>query len=297
MKALHGGKATQDKIDSQKLAALLRGGLLPQADVSPAAMRATRDLLRRRTPLMRQRAALVAHGQNTNAQYKLPDIGKEIASKAHREGVAGRFPAGAVHKPIEVDLALRTYADALLSALALSILQTAKQHDAPPLSLRQTGPGIGKILRRVRRYALHDIDRVPRGQDVAADGRLVKGAQASAGKRWGTSGKKIGNAPRPWAFSEAAPLCLRTNPNGQKLLTRVAKTHGKGKALTILAHNLARAVYPLRTRHTACDMESCFRPSRSRAGEPAPHWPPTGGTCHPHAASPGGLRRSTRRCA
>jgi len=58
MKAMHGGKAKNDKIDSPKIAALLRGGLLPQAYVDPAAMRATRDLLRRRTHLRRKRAAL-----------------------------------------------------------------------------------------------------------------------------------------------------------------------------------------------------------------------------------------------
>jgi transposase len=58
MQAIHGGKAKNDQIDSQKIAALLRGGMLPQAYVSPAEMRATRDLLRRRTPLMRKRAEL-----------------------------------------------------------------------------------------------------------------------------------------------------------------------------------------------------------------------------------------------
>jgi hypothetical protein len=31
MQAMHGGKAKNDRIDSQKIAALLRGGLLPQA--------------------------------------------------------------------------------------------------------------------------------------------------------------------------------------------------------------------------------------------------------------------------
>jgi hypothetical protein len=31
LQAIHGGKATNDRIDSQKLAALLRGGLLAQA--------------------------------------------------------------------------------------------------------------------------------------------------------------------------------------------------------------------------------------------------------------------------
>ena len=43
---IHGGKAKNDKIDSRKIAGLLRGGLLPQAYVYPAAMRSTRDLLR-----------------------------------------------------------------------------------------------------------------------------------------------------------------------------------------------------------------------------------------------------------
>ena len=48
MKAIHAAKAKNDKIDSQKIAALVRGELLPQAYVYPAAMRSTRDLLRRR---------------------------------------------------------------------------------------------------------------------------------------------------------------------------------------------------------------------------------------------------------
>ncbi len=42
MKAIHGGKAKNDRIDSHKIAVLLRGGMLPQAYVYPAAMRSTR---------------------------------------------------------------------------------------------------------------------------------------------------------------------------------------------------------------------------------------------------------------
>src|SRR3989454_2225351 len=53
MKAIHGGKAKNDKIDAHKIPVLLRGGMLPQADVYPAEMRATRDLLRRPCPLVR----------------------------------------------------------------------------------------------------------------------------------------------------------------------------------------------------------------------------------------------------
>jgi Transposase len=133
MKAIHGGKAKNDKIDSHKIAALLRGGMLPKAYVYPAQMRATRDLLRRRTHLMRKRADLLAHVQNTNAQDNLPESGKKIAYKANRDGVAERFADPAVQKNIEVDLALITYYDQLLSDLELSITKTAKQHDANTL--------------------------------------------------------------------------------------------------------------------------------------------------------------------
>jgi Transposase len=83
-KAIHGGKAKHDRIDAQKIAVLLRGGVLPQAYVYPADMRATRDLLRRRLHLMRTRAEWLGHIQQTTRQYNLPDIGKKIADKANK---------------------------------------------------------------------------------------------------------------------------------------------------------------------------------------------------------------------
>ena len=236
MKAIHGGKAKNDQIDSQKIAVLLRGGMLPQAYVYPAEMRATRDLLRRRMHLAHKRGELLAHVQNTNSQYNLPAIGKNIAYKANRDGVAERFADPAVQKSIEVDLALVSYYDELLRDVELTILKTAKQHDANTLYLLQTVPGIGKILSLVLLYEIHHIDRFPRMQEFASYCRLVKCAKESNGKRSGTSGAKIGNAHLKWAFSEAAVLFLRENPAGQKFLTRLEKKHDKGKALTILAH-------------------------------------------------------------
>jgi transposase len=259
MKAMHGGKAKNDTIASHKIAALRRGGMRPQADVYPAERRATRDLLRRRPHLMRKRAELLAHVHKTNRQDNRPAIGKKIASKANREGVAERCADPAVHKTIEVDLALITDDDKLLQELELSILQTATQHDANTLSLLQTVPGIGKLLSLVLLYETHDMDRCPRVQACAASGRLVKCATESAGKRLGPSGKNIGNAHLTWAFSEAATLFLRHNPDGQRLLARLEKKHGTGKALTILAHKLARAVYDLLKRKIAFAMDLCLR--------------------------------------
>jgi transposase len=236
MKAIHGGQAKNDRIDAQKIAMLLRGGMLPQADVYPAEMRATKDLLRRRMHLTRKRAELLAHIQNTNSQYNLPAIGKKLAYKANRDGVADRFPDPAVQKSIEVDLALIGHDDRLLTDLELDLVQTAKAHAAQTFYRLRSIPGVGKILALVLLYEIHDIRRFPRGQEFVSYCRLVKCAKESAGKRYGTSGKKIGHAYLKWAFSEAAVLFLRNNPAGKKYLTRIARKHGKGKALTILAY-------------------------------------------------------------
>jgi transposase len=259
MKAIHGGKAKNDKIDAQKIAVLLRGGMLPQAYVYPAKMRATRDLLRRRMHLMRKRAELLAHVQNTNHQYNLPEIGKKLAYKANRAGVAERFPDPAVQKNIEVDLALIGYYDQLLNDVELSMVNTAKQHDAQTLYRLQSVPGIGKILSLVMLYEIHDITRFPRVQDFVSYCRLVKCAKESAGKRYGTSGTKIGNAYLKWAFSEAAVLFLRDNPAGQKYVARLEKKHGQGKALTLLAQKLARAIYYMWQRDTAFDLHKFLK--------------------------------------
>ena len=258
MKAIHGGKAKNDKIDSHKIAVLLRGGMLPMAYVYPAAMRATRDLLRRRCHLMRKRAELLAHIQNTTSQYNLAPLGKKIAYKANRAGVAERFADPSVRASIAMDLALIDHYDALLTEVELTIVRTAKEHDANAFFRLRSVPGIGKILALVILYEIHDITRFPRVQDFASYCRLVKCAKESAGKRLGTSGKKIGNAHLKWAFSEAAVLFLRQNLAGQKYFAKLTRQHGKGKALTVLAHKLARAVYYVLSRHQAFEARKFF---------------------------------------
>jgi transposase len=259
MKAIHGGKAKNDRIDAQKMAMLLRGGMLPQAYVYPAAMRATRALLRRRLHLTRKRAELLAHIQNTNSRYNLPEIGRNLADKANRDGVADRFADRAVQKRMEVELALIGPYDRLLTALKLALGQPAKAHEAQPLYRLRSLPGVGKILALVLLYEIHELRRFPRVQEFVSSCRLVKWAKESAGTRYGTSGTKIGTAYLKWAFSEAAVLFLRNNPAGQKYLTRIARKPGKGKALTILAHKLARAVYDMLKRDTAFDLDKCLR--------------------------------------
>lgn len=177
MKAIHGGKAKHDRIDAHKIAVLLRGGMLPETYVYPPAMRATRDLLRRRLHFTRKRAELLTHIENTNSQYNLPAFTKKLTYRGNRTGVVDRFVEASVQKTIAVDLELIACYDDLLRDLEAFILRTAKGHDANTLYRLRTVPGIGKILSLVILYEIHDIRRFARPQELASYARLVKCAK------------------------------------------------------------------------------------------------------------------------
>ena len=257
-RAIHGGKAKNDRMDSHKIAALLCGGLIPQAYVYPRRMRATRDLLRHRNHLMHKRAELYAHIQNTASQYNLSEPLGRIAKPQNRRGLIERFAHGCVQHNMAVDTALIDVYDPLLAELERSIEKTAHRHDPVSLALLRTMPGVGKSLALVMLYEIKDIARFPRVQAFVSSCRLVKSARESHGQRYGTSGKKIGNAHLKWAFSDAAVRFLKNNEPAKKYLTKLANRHGKGRALSILAHTLGRAVYFMRKKQVAFDQEKCL---------------------------------------
>ncbi len=209
MRAIHGGKAKNDKIDSQKIALLLKGGLIPQAYAYPAERRATRDLLRRRMHLARERADLIAHIQNTVSQYNLPPLGCRIGKKSERQEVVEHFPDPVVRQMVALDLTLIEHYDEQLRVLEQDLAMKAKAHDAYAYHLVRSVRGIGRILTLVILYEIEDIRRFPTVQQFASYARLIKCSKESAGKTYGYSGKKIGNAYLKWAFSEAAVLFLR----------------------------------------------------------------------------------------
>ncbi len=258
MKAIHGGKAKNDKVDAYKIATLLRGGMMPMAYVYPSEMRSTRDLLRRRNHLVSHRAKLLAHVQNTNHQYNLPELRKNLGKKGNRNGVAQRFTDLSVQKSIELDLGLIDYYDQLLHRAEHEISLIAKVDDADSYFRLRSVPGIGRILGLTILYEIHDINRFPRVQDFVSYCRLIKCAKESAGKITGSSGKKIGNVHLKWAFSEAAVLFLRRNAEAVKYRAKLARKHGKAKSLTILAHKLARAVYYILKRKEVFHPETFF---------------------------------------
>jgi transposase len=265
MKAIHGAKAKNDKIDANKIARLLRGGNFPLAYVYPKGMRETRDLLRRRNYFVRQRAALFTHLQILNSQYNLPPFPKKLAFAANRAemGIAGRFADASVQRNAAANLAVIDCLDEQIAALELYLTRTAKVDDVQTFHRLQSIPGVGKVLALVLLYEIHDIGRFASVGQFLSYCRLVRCQHESAGKVLGTGGRKIGNAQLRWAFGEAACLFLRASERAKAFKQRQQKKRGEGKALAILAARLARAVYHLWRKGEAFDEERFWQ------GQPA----------------------------
>jgi transposase len=268
LKAIHGGKAKNDRIDAGKSARLRRGGTFPLAYAYPKGMRETRDLLRRRTYLVRQRAALMTHLQILNSQYNLAPFTKKLSFAANRAemDITQRFADPSVQQSAAADLAVIDALDAQIGTLELYLTRTTKVDDVQTFHRLQTIPGVGKVLALILLYEMHDVQRFDQVGQFLSYARLVRCAHESAGKKVGTGGKKIGNAHLRWAFGEAACLFLRSSERAKKWKQKQQAQRGEAKALAILAARRGRAVYHLLRKREAFDEARCWQGGGRRSG-------------------------------
>jgi transposase len=253
MKAIHGGKAKNDRIDSEKIARLLRGGMFPLAYVYPKEMRGTRDLLRRRTFLVRRRAELLAHVQNTYTQYNVRVTSGWGRDRLREENPTAPFADESVKFMLRSDIAVVERLDETIVKLESHLIRHAKVDDPIRFHLLRTIPGVGPILALVMLYEVHDIERFTGVGQFASYARLVACAHESDGKKLGTGGRKIGNAHLKWAFGEAAALMIRETDEAKTFVEKMTKQRGKARAVALLAAKIGRAVYWMMKRQQPYD--------------------------------------------
>jgi transposase len=173
MKAIHGGKAKNDRIDSEKIARLLRGGTFPLAHVYPKETRGTRDLLRRRNLFVRRRAELLAHVQNTFTQYNVSTESGKGRDRILEGDVGSFFDDPSVGLMLDADVEVVKQLDETIAVLEAHVLKHAKVHDPARLQLLRTIPGVGKVLSLVMLYEIQDVDRFDNIGQFASYARLV----------------------------------------------------------------------------------------------------------------------------
>jgi len=254
MRAIHGAKAKSDRIDSEKIANLLRGGVVPEAYVYPAEMRATRDLMRRRTHFSCERAALQGHVKLVSMQYNMPAIKEDLRLSGTHEAVLERFSFdGAAQASVAADMDLVVHYNGIIKRLEDKILRSAQCHCSEDLDILLSIRGVGTVIALTILYEIENINRFAKVQNFASYSRLVKCSHSSAGKQSGHGGAKIGNPYLKWIFSEAAIHMARNNPRIAKRLERLEQKHGKGKGKVLLSHKIGRAVFYMLKNHSQFD--------------------------------------------
>lgn len=245
MQAIHGGKTSNDKIDSEKIALLLKSGMVPVAYVYPPQMRGARDLMRRRLFFVQRRSEALAHVQMTFQQYNFKPPTVDLIYHKNRLALELPFKDPAVVKMVETDLNAIAMLTTEINSLVSFIDSGTKVRGELGfnIALLTSIPGVGPVLSATILYEIHTIKRFPSVQDFISYCRLIKPKKTSAGKSKGTRvNSKIGNHHLRWAFGEVAVQSLKT-PQGKIMYESLCKKHPKQKALAILAHKIARSAY------------------------------------------------------
>lgn len=265
LKAIHGGKNKNDRIDSEKLAHLLRSNYIPPSYVYPPEKRPVRALLRQRTSYVWQRVELLQRVSTLQLSHNQVPVSKFSNNRTKwREALLEAHDDPRHRFALEQDVNLIIQYDKAIAALEKELLAVTKKNEPRDFALVRSVPGVGKTLGLTILYEVESIQRFPTVQNFLSYCRLVKGTVASAGKIKGLRGAKLGNPYLRWAFGEAAVLGKRHHDELDAFSRHLEKKHGKFKGNAILASKLGRAVYFMLKNGTCFDIEKLTgRPSQT----------------------------------
>src|SRR6266446_10231902 len=147
VKAIHGGKNKNDRIDSEKLTHLLRSNLIPPAYVYPSKQRPLRALLRQRMFYVWSRAQLLCRIQSHQLAHNR-SVSRQGCS--NREVWGEKILANEDHPQrravLQNDLVMIGHYDTQITQLEEHLHKLTKQVAAREYALLLTVPGIGEHL-------------------------------------------------------------------------------------------------------------------------------------------------------
>lgn len=236
-----GLKYTNDHSDARWLAHLLRLGLLPEGHIYPKAERALRDILRKRSHLVRQQTANILSVQNILMRNTGVRFNAQRMRALSPPDLMRLLPEPAQVLAVRSGLAVLHTLGEQMTTLEKTV-STSLKH-TPAYEQLLTVDGIGTILAQTIVLETGDIGRFATVGHYASYCRCVPSTKVSNGKRKGQGNVKNGNKYLRWAYMEAAQFAMRYSPKVQQFYQRKqAKTQGV-LARSAVAHKLARACF------------------------------------------------------
>lgn len=241
VKQYDGLKHSGDFSDARHLAHLLRLGILPTGYIYPHEQRALRDLLCKRSQLVRQRSAQIISVGNLIAR----DLGNHAAGneiKRWDDACVEAMPLLDEQKlALKANLAVMRCLDEQVRVLERNILAKAKlRQDYQAL---KTVSGIGVTLALTIALETGEIARFASAGDFASYARTVNSRRESNGKKKGEGNAKCGNKHLAWAFIEAAHFAVRYDASIKRWYQKKCANGLSVVAIKAVAHKLARACW------------------------------------------------------
>lgn len=251
-----GLKYTDDHSDARWLAHMLRLGVLPVGYIYPKEERAVRDLLRKRSQLVRQRTANLLSIQNLITRNTGSSISANRIKQLSAEEVEGLLTDANVALAGKANLSVMRSLEAEIATLERVVKERVKLR--PAFRYLLTVNGIGEILALTIMLETGDIRRFSTVGNFASYCRCVGSEKMSNGKRKGSGNTKNGNKYLAWAFVEAANFAVRFNPLIRRFYQRKkARTNGI-VAIKAVAHKISRACYYIMRDEVPFDIARAF---------------------------------------
>jgi transposase len=251
-----GLKYTNDQSDARWLAHLLRLGVLPEGYIYPPKERAVRDLLRKRSQLVRQKTANILSIENLFSRSTGSSLTANRIKQLSTEEIERLFKSADVGLAVKANLSVMRCLETEIATLERVVKERVKLK--PAFRYLLSVSGIGQILALTIMLETGDIRRFPTVGDFASYCRCVGSEKLSNGKKKGSGNTKNGNKYLAWAFVEAANFAVRFEPLVQRFYQRKKAKTNAVVATKAVGHKLARACYFIMRDEVPFDVRRAF---------------------------------------
>ena len=252
----NGLKYTDDDSDARWLAHLLRLGVLPEGYIYPKQERPVRDLLRKRSQLVRQRTTNLLSIQNVIVRNTGSSINANRIKGLTAEEVENILGQGDIALAVKSNLSVMQCLSGEIATIEAAVKERVKLR--VEFEKLRTVSGIGKTLALTMMLESGDIRRFASVGNFASYCRCVGSQKLSNGKRKGSGNTKNGNKYLAWAFVEAANFAIRFNSKIKSFYQRKKAKTKAVVAIKAVAHKLCRACYHIMKDRVAFDVTKAF---------------------------------------
>ena len=260
-----GLKHLDDKRSALWLANLLRLGILREGYIYPKEERPVRDLLRKRSQLVRHRTAHILSIKNIVSRSLGLTMRSNEVKQLEERRVRDLLREEHLILAVQSSVGIMRYLGEKIKQIEGAVKNRIKLR--PEFEGLLTLPGIGEILGLTIMVEVGEIGRFPEVGNYASYCRCVRSSRTSNEKEKGEGNRKNGNKYLAWAYVEAANFAIRDYPEVQRYYHRkAAKTNGV-IAIKAISHKLSRASYYIMRDQVGYDPRKLFYGGREAEQE------------------------------